>query len=162
MTCPQSDRIDNDSALQSTGSQAAWRADMAMKRVLLVDDQAHVLRVVKLSLDRHGYEVDTALDAATALNMFREAPYDVVISSSHMPDVSGAQLSTMLLEEFASNGPLLLVVDNAAGSCETSLTLHDQRRAGEVSTHDGFELVDGPLSLRWLVLRLSEHFAPRD
>ena len=35
---------------------------MTMKRILIVDDQALVLRVVKLGLEGGGYEVDTAIE----------------------------------------------------------------------------------------------------
>ena len=36
-------------------------ATEGLRRILLVDDEAHVLRVLRLSLDRNGYEIDTAL-----------------------------------------------------------------------------------------------------
>ncbi|NNL50134.1 MAG: DNA-binding response regulator, partial [Woeseiaceae bacterium] len=38
-----------------------------MKKILLVDDQAHVIRVVKLGLEDGGYEVDTAANGSECL-----------------------------------------------------------------------------------------------
>ena len=50
-----------------------------MRRVLLVDGNVHVLHVMKSSLDRHGYEVDTALAIDFARSLYRESRHDVVI-----------------------------------------------------------------------------------
>ena len=72
-----------------------------LKRILLVDDQAHVLRVIKLSLDRNGFEVDTALSGDTALAMLKSAGahasdnrhYDCLLYTSPSPrDLSTSRM----------------------------------------------------------------------
>jgi len=76
-----------------------------LNRILLVDDQAHVLRVIKLSLDRNGFEVDTALSAEIALDMlqqgaFESNPYDVVITDMDMPVMDGRELADCINRRF--------------------------------------------------------------
>ena len=73
-----------------------------MKRILLVDNQAHVLRVMKLSLDRNGYEVDTALSADVALGMLRKQKYDVLITDNSLSKMDGQQLIDTIADQFQS------------------------------------------------------------
>ena len=40
---------------------------MSPKRVLVVDDQPHVIRVIRMTLERNGYFVDTAPNGLVAL-----------------------------------------------------------------------------------------------
>ena len=42
-----------------------------MKRILIADDQPHVIRVLKLTLEREGYEVSTVGNGAAALELDR-------------------------------------------------------------------------------------------
>jgi len=67
-------------------------SDHAMKRILLVDNQAHVLRVMKSTLDRSGYEVDTAMSADIALAKIREAHFDVLLIDNGLEKLDGQQL----------------------------------------------------------------------
>lgn len=61
-------------------------------RVLLVEDQADARRAMALLLDKLGYEVRAAEDAATALALTREWSYDVLLSDVGLPDESGIEL----------------------------------------------------------------------
>jgi len=64
-------------------------SSQCMKRILLVDSQAHILRVMKLSLGRNGYEVDTALNGEVALEKMRETHYDVLIADKDLNSMTG-------------------------------------------------------------------------
>ena len=119
-----------------------------MKKILLIDDQAHVLRVIKLSLDRNGYEVDTALTGEIALRMMSEHRYDVLITDLSMPTMTGPQLCEAVHRDFDDRLPLMFIVADHIDE-----TLVDWAR--------GFPLVEfleKPMSLRWLVARLNEYF----
>jgi DNA-binding NtrC family response regulator len=62
-----------------------------MTKILVVDDEAPVLVVLKKYLD-DDYEVFTAEDARSAISIFqREAP-TVVITDLRMPDIDGIEL----------------------------------------------------------------------
>lgn len=63
-------------------------------RVLLVDDEALVLRSTEKTLLRAGFDVETARDASGGLARFQEArqagrPFDVVVVDLHMPGLDG-------------------------------------------------------------------------
>lgn len=63
-------------------------------RILVVDDERLVLRSIEKTLLRAGFDVETAADTSTALEMFKEAreggdPYDMAIVDLHMPNFKG-------------------------------------------------------------------------
>ena len=62
------------------------------KRVLLVDDEPHVSRVLTLSLERAGYSVACAPNGAVALAHIDAEPPDALITDVHMPTMTGQQL----------------------------------------------------------------------
>lgn len=128
------------------------RVEHGMKRILLVDNQAHVLRVMKLTLDRNGYEVDTALSGDVALRMLREASYDVLITDSGLEKLNGQQLIDTISEQFRSRAPaMFLVTDENAGELEQWCEKVDRT-----------ECLEKPISLRYLVGRLNELFGTYD
>lgn len=63
-----------------------------MKRILLVDDEPMILRVMRLALEKDGYEVDVAVDGEDALAKIAENCPDIVITDIEMPRMSGMQL----------------------------------------------------------------------
>ena len=128
-----------------------------MKRILLVDDQAHVLRVIKLSLDRQGFEVDTALSGDMALAMMRpgaakragrNGTYDVLITNADMPGMNGMQLCEAVRRDMLANFPLMFVV----GEREDALATAWARDFVDA------EILEKPMSLLGLVNRLDQHF----
>lgn len=117
-----------------------------MKRILLVDNQAHVLRVMKLSLDRNGYEVDTALSPDVALGMLRENKYDVLIADSGLEKMDGQQLIDTVTDQFKSTAPAMFLITE-----QDSVALEAWSDGVE-----GVECLEKPISLRYLVGRLNE------
>ncbi|HEU0190718.1 MAG TPA: response regulator [Mycobacterium sp.] len=63
-----------------------------MSRVLVVDDEPHILRALKISLSARGYEVITASTGAGALRAAAERSPDVVILDLGLPDISGIEV----------------------------------------------------------------------
>ena len=64
------------------------------KRVLFVDDEAQVLDGLRdlLYRQRRRWDMVFALDGEAALRAFEEAPFDVIVSDSRMPDMDGPAL----------------------------------------------------------------------
>ena len=60
-----------------------------MTRVLVVDDEAQILRGMRTNLAARGYEVDTALDGETALDVAARQRPDVVILDLGLPGIDG-------------------------------------------------------------------------
>lgn len=64
----------------------------ARARILLVDDDAAVLRSMERPLTKAGYEVETAPDGLVAIEMLRQRTFDTVVSDLSMPGMNGTDL----------------------------------------------------------------------
>lgn len=64
-----------------------------MARILVVDDDRDVLRIVQLRLERAGHEVKSSASAKEALELFLhgETP-DVVVLDVAMPEITGVEV----------------------------------------------------------------------
>jgi two-component system, NtrC family, sensor kinase len=62
------------------------------KKVLVIDDEEPILHMVREALTPQGYEVDIALDGATALQRVAEKQYDVALCDWKMPGLNGQQV----------------------------------------------------------------------
>ena len=65
---------------------------MIKPRLLVVDDEPQILRVLKTALTIQGYDIQTAPDGATALRLFEEWTPDMVITDLAMPKMDGVAL----------------------------------------------------------------------
>ena len=63
-----------------------------MKRILIVDDEPHVRRVLQLSLERAGYAVHIELDGKAGLERALADPPDVLVSDINMPRMTGREM----------------------------------------------------------------------
>ena len=59
------------------------------RRVLVIDDEPAVLRVVSLLLGRSGFVVDSASNARDGLGLLKDKQYHVVLTDIIMPELSG-------------------------------------------------------------------------
>ncbi|MEW6211734.1 MAG: response regulator transcription factor [Acidobacteriota bacterium] len=66
------------------------------KRILIVDDEPQITRVLRMSLSTRGYDVRSAADAESALETFHDWPPDLVITDLSMPGMSGIDLCRRL------------------------------------------------------------------
>jgi signal transduction histidine kinase/DNA-binding response OmpR family regulator len=58
-------------------------------RILVVDDEKHVLLTMQAILQEDGYRVDVASDGAQAIENLRSSHYDLVLTDLNMPGVDG-------------------------------------------------------------------------
>jgi len=65
---------------------------MAEKRVLVVDDEIHIVHVVAIKLRNNGYEVMTAGDGAEAFKIACEEKPDIIVTDFQMPVMTGLEL----------------------------------------------------------------------
>ena len=80
---------------------------MNNKRVLVVDDEVQITRVLRRSLSGHGYEVQTAADGEEALEAFKSWKPDLVVTDLAMPNMSGLELCRRL--RAASAVPIIVL-----------------------------------------------------
>ena len=80
---------------------------MAGKRVLVVDDDAKTVELVKLYLNRDGYHVLTAFDGVEALRLARESHPDLIVLDLMLPGLNGLKVCHTLREE--SDVPIIML-----------------------------------------------------
>ncbi|MHB9024990.1 MAG: response regulator transcription factor [Armatimonadota bacterium] len=59
------------------------------KKILAVDDERHIVRLIQVNLERAGYQVVTAFDGREALKKIEEEHPDMVILDVMMPYMDG-------------------------------------------------------------------------
>ncbi|MDM7921882.1 MAG: response regulator transcription factor [Pyrinomonadaceae bacterium] len=69
---------------------------MEKQKILVVDDDMQIVRVLRQILAAQGYSVRTADDGAVALEIFAEAAPDLVLTDLQMPNVDGLELCRQL------------------------------------------------------------------
>ncbi|HMS38731.1 MAG TPA: response regulator transcription factor [Pyrinomonadaceae bacterium] len=65
---------------------------MEAKKILIVDDEYQITRVLKRSFLAHRYDVRTASDGEAALDLFHDFHPDLIITDLQMPEMNGIQL----------------------------------------------------------------------
>jgi CheY-like chemotaxis protein len=60
-------------------------------RVLVVDDETHILHYMRATLEAWGHEVDTAADGAEGLRRALEGGYDLIFTDVRMPGLGGRE-----------------------------------------------------------------------
>jgi two-component system KDP operon response regulator KdpE len=63
-----------------------------VERVLIVDDDPQILRALRTGLQTHGYEVLTAGNGETALDVLTESSVDVVVLDLGLPGIDGHEV----------------------------------------------------------------------
>jgi len=83
---------------------------MTGNKVLIVDDEIHIIHVVAIKLRNNGYEVIAANNGAEAYDLAcREHP-DIVVTDYQMPFVTGIELIEKLrANEQTKNTPVILL-----------------------------------------------------
>ncbi|MBC7930803.1 MAG: response regulator transcription factor [Rubrivivax sp.] len=76
-------------------------------RILVVDDEPQITRVLRTSLVTHGYDVRTAADGISALETFGDWSPDLVVTDLAMPNMSGLELCRGL--RAVSQAPIIVL-----------------------------------------------------
>jgi len=76
-------------------------------RILVVDDEPQITRVLKTTLQAQGYEVKTAADGEAALNLSMDWIPDLIVTDLSMPLMSGIELCRLVRER--SQVPIIVL-----------------------------------------------------
>lgn len=83
---------------------------MTNKKVLVVDDEIHIVHVVAIKLKNNGFEVITASNGQDAYNIACEQMPDIIVSDFQMPVMDGLQLVEKLRQcESTQNIPVIML-----------------------------------------------------
>ena len=84
-----------------------------MPSLLVVDDELSMREFLKILLEKEGYEVTTAAEASSALELFQSETFDLVISDIKMPGMSGLSLLEKI-KETDSTVPVIMITAYAS------------------------------------------------
>jgi DNA-binding response OmpR family regulator len=122
---------------------------MNMKRILVVDDEPHVIRVMRLALERSGYEVDEAANGEIALQRIAATTPDVMITDIDMPRMNGEQLCKDIHRSMPDRTFRIYV-----------LTARAELEHREWSSSlPNLDFMEKPVSIRRLIARLDAYFS---
>ena len=118
-----------------------------MKSILVVDDEPRATRVIKLSLERSGYQVEVACDGEEALEKVLHGSFDAVVTDILMPRMTGREFCEQIQEKIPDRKFFIFVV-TASADDEVEEWCRDLPRS---------EFLEKPLSIRNLIARLRHH-----
>ena len=94
-----------------------------MARILIVDDNAVLRRVISVTLRKAGYTVLAAENAAEAVRLLAEAPVDLMLLDVAMPETDGLTLLRRLRADVRYK-KLPIVMLTASGQDEDRFSAH--------------------------------------
>jgi DNA-binding response OmpR family regulator len=83
-------------------------------KILAVDDEKHIVRLVQINLQKEGYDVVTASNGREALEQVEREKPDLVIMDVMMPEMGGFEaLQEMKANEATSTVPVIMLTAKA-------------------------------------------------
>jgi CheY-like chemotaxis protein len=119
---------------------------MTAPRVLIVDDDVAITRVLKLTFDRAGFDTLTANNGAQALALIAGERFDAMICDLQMPQMSGRELCRRLAGDGVPFPACVFIV--------TSRPEAEEREW--MREFPGTTLIEKPIGPKQLMLRLSQ------
>ena len=120
-----------------------------MKKILIVDDHAPVLRVLRLGLEEAGYEVASANNGSECLVALSEGHPDFMITDIDMPRMNGKELCLAIEAQYPDRTFPIVVLTS-----RTELEHRDWTRG-----IDNLSFMEKPVSIRRLVAHIDRTFA---
>jgi YesN/AraC family two-component response regulator len=102
-----------------------------MSRILLVDDDAQVRKMLKITLERAGYEIVEAADGCEAVKVYDSASIDLVITDIVMPEKEGIET---IMELKSANPAVRIIAISGGGRINPEDYLKWAQRFGVANT----------------------------
>lgn len=122
-----------------------------MARVLIIDDEPHILLMVKKMLERAGYEVDLASNGSEGLRLFDSVQPDLVITDIIMPEKEGLET---IREMRRQSKDLKIIAMSGGGKISADNYLETARIFGAA------RLIEKPFSQNLLLSYVEELLGP--
>ena len=113
-------------------------------RILVIDDEFQITRVLRAALAAQGYDVRTANDPEEGLRLFHDWPPDLVITDLMMPGLSGVEVCRTIRSQGAT--PVLVL----------SVREHERSKV-EALDAGADDYVTKPFSIQELLARVRAH-----
>jgi two-component system, OmpR family, KDP operon response regulator KdpE len=113
-------------------------------RILVIDDEIQITRVLRAALSAQGFDVRTANDSQEGLQLFRDWPPDLLITDLMMPGMSGVEVCRAVRAH--SSTPILV------------LSVRDYERSKVEALDAGADdYVTKPFGIQELIARVRAH-----
>jgi len=89
-----------------------------LKRILAVDDEPNMRRLLEISLRQAGYQPLSAANGRDALDILKAEQVDLVVSDLHMPGMSGLELLKQIRSD---NEAIPFIMVTAQGEIKTAI-----------------------------------------
>ena len=122
-----------------------------MKRILVIDDEPHILLMVKKMLERAGYEIDLASNGSEGLRLFSKLKPDLVITDIIMPEKEGLET---IREMKRISSDLKIIAMSGGGKISADNYLETARIFG------ASRLIEKPFSQKQLLTYVEELVGP--
>ena len=87
-----------------------------MKRILIVDDDPIVIRIMRMGLESAGFTVESATNGADCLLRLSEEVPDFIVTDIEMPEMSGKELCFAIEKQFPSRKfPIVVLTSHTEG-----------------------------------------------
>jgi two-component system, OmpR family, KDP operon response regulator KdpE len=113
-------------------------------RILVIDDESQITRVLRAALSAQGYDVRTANDPEEGLRVFRDWAPDLVITDLMMPGMSGVDVCRVIRERGST--PVLVL----------SVREHERSKV-EALDAGADDYVTKPFGIQELLARVRAH-----
>lgn len=111
-------------------------------RILLIDDDVNLKKVVAYQLQQMGFTVTTAQNGQTGLDLFNKQTFDIVVTDLQLPDISGMDvLST--IRRFDKN--IIIIIITAYGTVDNAI------EASHIGADDYLTKPFGKETLRFVI-----------
>jgi CheY-like chemotaxis protein len=117
-----------------------------VKRILAVDDEPHILKLVAFSLKSGGYEVLEAADGLSAISIARAEQPDLILMDVMMPALDGYEACRRLkADPETAQIPVIML---------TAKTQAAEHKTGEAAGAEGY--INKPFTPKDLVAQMRE------
>ena len=96
-----------------------------MKRILVVEDNTELAKLLELILRRAGYDVNVAIDGVDALRQFENEQPDLVLLDIMLPNLDGYEVADRIRHQYHSDAPVVML-----SSLDSYLDMERSRQVG--------------------------------
>lgn len=82
---------------------------MDKKRILVVDDEQHILELLEYNLVENGYEVKTVDNGKGVLDLVLKGSFDLILLDVMLPEINGIEICKKLKHEMKIETPIIML-----------------------------------------------------
>ncbi len=79
-------------AIKEIRSYDNSRGDMIVEKILVIEDEKKIARILQLELEHEGYETEAAFSGLDGLEKFNTKPWDLILLDVMLPELSGLEV----------------------------------------------------------------------